>query len=890
MTLSVYDSDLRLVTQVDEGTILWIVAAVRGGNPTTDVVTISVDANFNGSFEATERRVLFQPNTVNGFYSIYLSVPDDGPSPGNATPSDQLRIRAQVNDIEKTANLTVNNVAPVIVATPVVTRTIDSTSQETITVHVTYADPGQFDRHTALVIWSDGSVTTSDFSWPENNQCFGVAIRAIDVAYLLPRGSRVVPISVTISDDDGASGSGSGSDMIDAYHFEYLDVAVNRDDDNRSRVADLAEWPVSGEDDVRPADLSPLLQSHMTAANGSFLFTYNTNAIRVWDSADKRNMIRPTSSGIATISSPPAIPSIAYTGQRTVFVEGLLPGLASLNVSWQPKQAPPLWPMTRCQLNSRAFDGGSLFVSVWDIDVDIDSDNNDGTRPPLRTDNEEFLEENPFGIGKMIYTDEPAFTPVIVNLPSGLDRNDSRITIGIDFKSVGSSSGSVKIYTTPRNASNFNSNNVLQRGDYSLAQLGYSGAGTITLYLQADNWTKANETKEDVDKNGKTDDRLLVTIKTPTLEVTDTVKWMVVGPQSYTPPGGGPSLALGTFFPTLQNSRPLRSAGAAEAVYKPDSYQDFTLRMLSHEEVRELLERGGIPRVEIDLAIRDMGGIWSGVGRPPANLATIRLYLDHVSLNYILSFKGTDMFEIDDWLDNIQNNITGTSEKYIQAMHVARVLWNAGIPFHNAGHSLGGGLATAASMATATEADTFNAAGLNPQELYYKGYWEGASRVPFYPETPYARALSDRLIKAYNVYTVRPPSDFPYYNTNSSSDYSEDARDALTFFQHLLYTQKRPDDPRIPAAFEAWGESKSIEGLFDLTKAEALALRSLASGVNAAFAGTWITVLKDLLWALPSISSLMQKMQDSHSFPSVYYGLLHNRDGWNAFDHTARKF
>ena len=404
VTLSVYDSDLHLATQIDEGNGLWVVVAVRGGNPTSDVVTISVDANFNGLFEVTERQVLIKPNSINGLYSVFLSVPDDGPFPGNSTRSDQLRIRAQVNDVVKTAEVTVNNVAPVIVAIPVITRAISSNNRETITVRVTFADPGLYDRHTATVVWSDNSVTSSSSSRDEAITCNGVATRSIELVYSPASGSRVIPMSVMITDDDGASGRGDGSDLRAVYNFHYLDVAVNRDDDNQSQISDMAESLVAGEDDVLPADLSQLLKSHMTSTTGSFSFTYDTNTIRVWDSADKRNMIRPTSSGIPTLGPPSAVSSIPYTGQEQVFVEGIAPGRSSITLSWLPSTGVQTNPFPRCQPPSPLNFGGSVDVTVWSIDVDIDSDNNGVLEHSAW---EEELEDHEFALGKLLYWRTP---------------------------------------------------------------------------------------------------------------------------------------------------------------------------------------------------------------------------------------------------------------------------------------------------------------------------------------------------------------------------------------------------------------------------------------------------------------------------------------------------
>lgn len=91
------------------------------------------------------------------------------------------------------------------------------------------------------------------------------------------------------------------------------------------------------------------------------------------------------------------------------------------------------------------------------------------------------------------------------------------------------------------------------------------------------------------------------------------------------------------------------------------------------------------------------------------NAVAYRSKLDgHVVVAYRGSEGGMD------WASNISQGLGSYTPQYASAVNVAR---EAKAMYGNVeftGHSLGGGQAAAAAMATGSHADTFNAAGLNP--------------------------------------------------------------------------------------------------------------------------------------------------------------------------------
>jgi len=64
--------------------------------------------------------------------------------------------------------------------------------------------------------------------------------------------------------------------------------------------------------------------------------------------------------------------------------------------------------------------------------------------------------------------------------------------------------------------------------------------------------------------------------------------------------------------------------------------------------------------------------------------------------------------------NNFPQSIGLETDYYDRAMRLARALKNGNLDFENTGHSLGGGLASAASAIGGAPATTFNAAGLHP--------------------------------------------------------------------------------------------------------------------------------------------------------------------------------
>jgi hypothetical protein len=179
-------------------------------------------------------------------FSVEHRYLDDGPSPGNATPSDTLAISVYVSDDNfqsdsTTRLIVVDNVTPTVALDPV--PTINENGTATITG--TFTDAGLYDVHTLTVNWGDpngGSLSTFNFpatypySYPyliPGTTLYATAdsdvltITSVDpttgqIGFQLQHqylddglapgnatDSDISVISVTVTDDDGGSGTSS---------------------------------------------------------------------------------------------------------------------------------------------------------------------------------------------------------------------------------------------------------------------------------------------------------------------------------------------------------------------------------------------------------------------------------------------------------------------------------------------------------------------------------------------------------------------------------------------------------------------------------------------------------------------------------------------------------
>jgi hypothetical protein len=184
----------------------------------------------------------------------------------------------------------------------------------------------------------------------------------------------------------------------------------------------------------------------------------------------------------------------------------------------------------------------------------------------------------------------------------------------------------------------------------------------------------------------------------------------------------------------------LKYANLSDCVYNKSKNLD---------ECRDRREEAKIKEVAND-ELNDLGLSKNDFSDPNSGFKA-KLYYDEDKHDYVLAFAGTDGLDVDDWENNIEQARRGISKQYKQAMALAHKLNNIlekqGKSLTFTGHSLGGGLASAASMVTGKKAVTFNAAGLHIGTAFLWG------QNPGVPEKEIIKNWINRnsLIDAYYV-------------------------------------------------------------------------------------------------------------------------------------------
>ncbi len=336
------------------------------------------DLNFNGTIEANESQV-FDVEAA-GFFSVSFLAADDGPWPGNEDPTDNITVNADFAGDSKSTDVEVKNISPVILSEPIFSYYPGPNGSTLAKVGISFLDQGSHDLHRIKVTWGDGVVseTLNYVRYEADENCGGQYSGTVERT--VQPGSELLPLTVEVIDDDAGRGSRTVSKM---------DIGINNDDDNANNSEDLFDRGFN-DDDLKLINLASLKPIPPTQIQGSFWLNYDFDQIRIWTSQNKTELILPFGNSLpASLNSP----WVEYSGQSSAWVEGISLGESFVSVTWKPNEP----NSDRCW--DGAIPGNSMIVRVWTIDLDIDSDNNNGFDPPEETTLEEYLEDNSYALG-----------------------------------------------------------------------------------------------------------------------------------------------------------------------------------------------------------------------------------------------------------------------------------------------------------------------------------------------------------------------------------------------------------------------------------------------------------------------------------------------------------
>jgi fibronectin type 3 domain-containing protein len=455
-------------------------------------------------------------------------------------------------------------------------------------------------------------------------------------------------------------------------------------------------------------------------------------------------------------------------GTKTLYVEAVAPteGYEPIVVSIGGTGA---WA------NSTTTDTVHVRALETAIDLGVDSNNNEGFGVPERSPAaekqwEEKLEDHSYALGKLVMQSSgyigdtigedrlaASFTPVVVELPKNLPVDAKTIGVRFAMDDIGAlSSGEIRLWTRNKGAGLLSQDaggepdplvpwgvfghRVYFDKPYTLSQINYdSTTGRAVLYMDGHVATR-DVTLSAAEQRFLPNRGILeatLTFDAPDLRIPlaeDGVQYMVVRDDFFYH-----DLQFGSVGLRSTGSQ-VRSAMASRGVYSYSELPNFALKRLTTRT-----DQNGPPGELQDILKLDPNSdavalLYNDADKPgnPTAYPGFKavLYQDYAAVadnTFVLTFGGTDdqlglafngeMPELADWVENIGQGLGWRIAQYRWAMQVAREVEFAtrGVPggatLTTAGHSLGGGLASAASVVTGATGVTFNAAGLHENSL-----------------------------------------------------------------------------------------------------------------------------------------------------------------------------
>lgn len=228
----------------------------------------------------------------------------------------------------------------------------------------------------------------------------------------------------------------------------------------------------------------------------------------------------------------------------------------------------------------------------------------------------------------------------------------------------------------------------------------------------------------------------------------------LTGPQSLGPQTMGPYRLEATYNPQLAALRGIMPAGVDAAAANAAGGPTFESQVRGQDAQAIDIELAQICQDVYD-ANGTGTGTWNRVGDAQLSAAGIdpaslenpetgfraAVYTDGDG-RYVLAYAGSN--DVQDWINNARQGIGWDAEQYDQAVQLAQQVdaaFGADGNLVITGHSLGGGLAATAALATDTAAVTFNAAGVHDDTLRSLGLDPAQARAD----------AEGGLIRRYNI-------------------------------------------------------------------------------------------------------------------------------------------
>jgi len=417
---------------------------------------------------------------------------------------------------------------------------------------------------------------------------------------------------------------------------------------------------------------------------------------------------------------------------------------------------PNSWTFTiqaACPVHALQYDRASVTVNLCGINIAIDADNDNGVfGGPNNTEWEHFIKDHLYGVGKVFppnHGDQDGdgirdcwdgftlgshtqiranasapFVPIEISMPEGTDVSDlcvhfqyegpTAIVIPTDLTSIPNvSPGSIRIWKkdgpSPRYgamASSSSNGDFVGKGYYHKAtDLGFSGNNnTVTLYLEGLTENENVKYYDDVQTGAKQGTKIVVELAVSKPDgskmtlASDTAKYVVA--------------KTDTFYYLMATKQDVRAAVASALIYGSGDPSKFGLHPAGYDPITNF----GF----------DLAQYVTITAASNTDFLNAGVYFDYCSRKCLVTFQGTDPLLYEHWEANAGQYFFGKTSQYTMAMNIGLWIHEKEINAPGfidkvifTGHSLGGGLASAATVLAIPEgysggkkAFTFNAAAL----------------------------------------------------------------------------------------------------------------------------------------------------------------------------------